>query len=304
MLCFVFAALVVLLDQFIKHWIVLTLPLHENTGLIPGILGLTHIENSGAAFSILADQRWLLAGIAFAAALILIFILLRYNEGFWGTLGLASVLGGTVGNLIDRVFHGYVVDMFVPEFINFAVFNVADIFITLGGITFCIFFIITSFRPYGSGKGALESADDSIDAQQDGEYEYPDWQDDGDFDSLSDTKVIPPKQRPSEFVSQAEEPAAQPEQESYFEAEPDIEEYSEAEPDREEYFDAEPEQEVYYETEPAQPEYVEIIPDPPEDMISTLEALGSLESELSALDDYDVDSLLREYGFEDEETFE
>ena len=147
MLCFIFAVLIVLLDQFIKRWILLTLALHESMELIPGVVGLTHVENTGAAFSILENQRWLLIGIAVVAALLLIAILLRYNDGFWSTLGLAAVLGGTLGNLADRVLLGYVVDIFELQFMNFAIFNIADIFITLGGITFLIHFIVSSLRP-------------------------------------------------------------------------------------------------------------------------------------------------------------
>ena len=146
MLCFVFAALVVLLDQFMKRWVLLTLALQEHKVLIPGILSLTNVRNTGAAFSILSNQRWLLTGIAFGTVLFLIAILLRYDEGFWGTLGLSAVLGGAVGNLIDRLFYGYVIDIFNPLFINFAIFNIADIFITLGGITFIVFFIHTTVK--------------------------------------------------------------------------------------------------------------------------------------------------------------
>jgi signal peptidase II len=152
-LCFVFSILVVLLDQLFKRWIAITLVVNEQQSLIPGVVTLTHVENSGAAFSFLSGQRWLLAAIMFVCVIVLIAILLRYNEGFWGTLGLAAVLGGAVGNLIDRVFHGYVVDMFEFQFMKFAIFNVADIFITLGGITFCVFFIASSMKS-SKNKGA------------------------------------------------------------------------------------------------------------------------------------------------------
>ena len=146
MLRFIFSILVVLLDQFFKRWIVITLDVGQETSVIPGLLSLFHLQNTGAAFSFMADQRWMLAGIQFAAAFVLIMILLRYTDGFWGTLGLAAVLGGTIGNLIDRVFLGYVVDMFRFLFVDFAIFNIADIFITLGFATFLIHFIVSSFR--------------------------------------------------------------------------------------------------------------------------------------------------------------
>jgi len=320
MLCFVFAALVVLLDQFIKRWVVLTLALNENMDLIPGVVGLTHYENTGAAFSILSGQRWLLAGIALIAALVLIFILLRYNEGFWGTLGLSAVLGGAVGNMIDRIFNGYVVDMFIPQFINFAIFNVADIFITLGGITFCIFFIITSFRsPDRLGAtGGLADEDSYGDSDEQGDY--TDWQDEGDIDEFSDTKVIPSRQRPSEYVSQTADPPSPAEQENYFGEYPPQEERFEIDTGQSYEYNTDPSQEVAFnvgqilgddadsgteqpvafEALSDQPEYNEPADKPSEDFVSTLEALDSLETELSMLDDYDVDDLLKEYGFEDD----
>ena len=315
MLCFVFAALVVLLDQLFKHWVVLTVPLHERLELIPGVIGLTHIENTGAAFSLFDNQRWLLAGIAFVAVIVLIFILLRYNEGFWGTLGLAAVLGGAIGNLIDRVLYGHVVDMFEPLFINFAIFNIADIFITLGGITFCIFFTIMSFK---STSSKLASAD--TDQGQPGKdlhtpYDYDVEQDDDDLDTLSDTKVIPPRRRPSDYVAQQASPDTGPEQEDIFEAGSgqagfaDIEAEQPASyetgPGQPEDLYAGPDRFVIDEAMPEQPAYLTPAPDASgasgtPGASGTLDALGALESELGSVKDYDVDELLREYGFEDD----
>jgi len=148
MLCFLFAALIVALDQFFKQWVLRTLSIGEaGPEIIPGVLGLTRWENDGAMLNILSGQQWLLAGIAFIAAIALIMILLRYNEGFWGTLGLAAVLGGTVGNLVDRILNeGRVVDMFRTLFITFPIFNIADIFITLGFLTFLVHFIILTIK--------------------------------------------------------------------------------------------------------------------------------------------------------------
>ena len=180
MLCFVFSALVVVLDQLFKRWITITMAVGEQKAIIPGVISLARVENFGAAFSILSGKRWLLAAIMFVAILVIIWILLRYNEGFWGTLGLSAVLGGAVGNLIDRVFSGHVVDMFEFKFIDFAIFNVADIFITLGGITFLIFFIVTSFKPAGAKEDSLSGA------QQDAPYDSGDEYDEDEYDDYED----------------------------------------------------------------------------------------------------------------------
>ena len=260
MLCFVFAALVVLLDQFFKHWVVRTLEVFEKADLIPGVIGLTHIQNTGAAFSILADQRWLLAGIAFVAAIVLIFILLRYTEGFWGTLGLAAVLGGAVGNLIDRVFYGHVVDMFRVLFINFAVFNIADIFITLGFVTFCLHFIAVTIRSSRNDKESDRRAQVGT-AENYEMYNLPDVQDIPDYDDSAVTKIADSRYS---VTANANTPV--------------------------------------YSAKEAVSEYYESKPEPEHDITSTLEALSvleSLESELDSIDDLDVDKLLREYGFEE-----
>ena len=167
MLIFVFSALIVLTDQFFKHWIVLTHDIGEKTVLIPGFLSLFRLHNPGAAFGFLSGQPWwLLASIQFVAAVFLVMVILRYTEGFWGSLGLAAVLGGTIGNLIDRVFAGWgtdvahhVVDMFRFTFIDFAIFNIADVFITLGFLAFLIHFIVVTFQSDKNKNALAEGAD-------------------------------------------------------------------------------------------------------------------------------------------------
>lgn len=190
MLCFVFSALVVVLDQLFKRYITITMTLYETKTLIPGLVGITYVQNPNAALSIYIGGRWVLAAIMFVCIIILIAILLRYNEGFWGTLGLAAALGGAVGNLIDRVFIGEVIDMFEFQFVNFAVFNIADIFVTLGGLTFCIFFIVSSFKSSGKRDDALDSAHSDAHAAMHAEPEpaqiEPDYLSDYDYEDSDD----------------------------------------------------------------------------------------------------------------------
>jgi len=191
MLRFVFAALVLALDQLFKHWITLTLEVGERGSVvIPGILGLMHLENDGAMLNILSGQQWLLAGIAFVVSVALVMILLRYNEGFMGTLGLSAVLGGALGNLWDRIFNdGSVVDMFETLFINFPIFNIADIFITLGMATFLIHFIMLSFK--GEGEGELKATDS-------GQY-YDDVPSNEETDTSEDAHTVAQSQAYDEF---------------------------------------------------------------------------------------------------------
>lgn len=322
MLVFIFSGLVVLLDQFFKRWIVGTLELGDRMDLIPGVIGLWHTQNSGAAFGILAGQRWLLAAIAFVSCIILIFILLRYNEGFWGTLGLGAVLGGAAGNLIDRLWPGgggYVVDMFETLFMQFAIFNIADIFIVLGFITFCIHFIIVSVRQDREEKEALEGDDeqyfdDDYDDQYDDRYVEYDEQYGGEYDDNGGQYNQPDTSE--EFVnpfsddySDSDAPHVPP---APISSEPDLDEIALyiGEPQG---VSAHSQADLSYSTpvvstplaqentstkisSTAWREYYEPVSEEKGDA-QTLDALNSLESELSS-DDYDVDALLREYGFE------
>jgi signal peptidase II len=294
MLCFIFAALVVILDQVFKRWIMLTVELHGHVALIPGVIELTHFQNSGAAFSILEDKRWLLAGISLVAAVILIFILLRYTEGFWGTLGLSAVLGGTVGNLIDRVFQGFVVDMFRPLFINFAVFNVADMFLTLGVITFSIHFIATALKSSRDGEVLAETSFDyeEYEEEEDDDDEYlisdiPEIRDIPDIESYTDT--VPYRRDNQKGASNRKS------QDGSYESVPEQSDIHMSEYPQPDNYAASPEQPVHAAVT-EQSGYSQPEPDSHDDLASLLSAL---ESELGSIDDFDTDALLREYGFED-----
>ncbi len=143
MIYFIISALIVVLDQASKYFISLQMSSESTAELIPGIIRLAYVENTGAAFSFLRDMQWLLVAVSFIVIVLLILLMLRFGSKIKpiGRLGLAMVLGGAIGNLIDRALFGYVVDFFEFEFIRFAVFNVADIFITIGGIVFCLYYL-------------------------------------------------------------------------------------------------------------------------------------------------------------------
>lgn len=162
MLYFIIAVVIVLADQAVKYLITIDLAAGEQIALIPGIIHLTYVENTGAAFSILSDMRWVLVAVSSVCSLVIIYILLKYKNKIevFGKLALACVLGGALGNLIDRAVLGYVVDIFETEFIRFAVFNVADCFITVGGIAFCIYYFFHSGKKEKIKAGrAAASAD-------------------------------------------------------------------------------------------------------------------------------------------------
>lgn len=143
MLYAILAALLVGVDQLVKALVRAYIPLGEGVPFLPHVMQLTYYQNTGAAFSIFEEHTWMLTLISAAASVLLAVLLVkRVFPQTFGMITLTVVLAGAVGNLIDRLFLGYVTDMFQTLFINFAIFNVADICIVCGGIAFCIYFLL------------------------------------------------------------------------------------------------------------------------------------------------------------------
>ncbi len=135
-------AAMVLVDQVVKYWAVTALAPMGSIPLIPGILQLTYVENRGAAFSLLENQTWLfvlLAAVVVGAIAYVFYKNLIQNT--WGKVSLLVVCAGAIGNGIDRIMHQYVVDMIEVLFIRFPVFNIADIYVTVGVIMFSIYYL-------------------------------------------------------------------------------------------------------------------------------------------------------------------
>lgn len=125
--------LLIVLDQLVKWAIVSNIKLGEVKGFIPSIMSLTYLQNTGAAFSILENQQWLFTIITLLVIGGAIWYLIKNIKGsFWLISGLTLIIAGGLGNFIDRLRQGFVVDMFQIDFINFAVFNVADTYLTFG----------------------------------------------------------------------------------------------------------------------------------------------------------------------------
>ena len=129
-----FAGLVAAADQFTKYLVMQNLGLYEEVTLVPGVLGLTHVRNQGAAFSSFQGMRWLFLLIFAVFTLALLYEYFRKPMPFAGVERwcLAAIYGGGLGNVIDRVRLGYVVDMLETLFMEFPVFNLADCFICCG----------------------------------------------------------------------------------------------------------------------------------------------------------------------------
>lgn len=138
---FLLSGALVVVDQVVKYLVRQGIPLHTAVDFLPG-MALTYVQNTGAAFSLFQEHTWLLALLSGVVSAALVVALARkIFPHWWGMLALALLLGGAVGNFIDRLLLGYVTDMFATTFINFPVFNVADIGVVLGGVLLCVYVI-------------------------------------------------------------------------------------------------------------------------------------------------------------------
>ena len=128
----IIAALIVL-DQLVKAYVVQNIALGEVKTWIPNLVSLTYLQNRGAAFSMLQDQQWFFAVITLVVMGVAVWYLHKHIEdSWWLVTGLVLIIAGGLGNFIDRISQGFVVDMFHLDFINFAIFNVADSYLTVG----------------------------------------------------------------------------------------------------------------------------------------------------------------------------
>ena len=143
MVYFLAIALCVAADQAVKLWVVANLGLYESAPLIPGFVELFYIQNTGGGFSILTEHTWLLtiltAVLMTGIAALLVKKVFPHPLAMWT---LTIVLGGGLGNLVDRVRLGYVVDMFNFQFMTYPVFNVADILVVCGVIGFAAYYLL------------------------------------------------------------------------------------------------------------------------------------------------------------------
>ena len=134
-------------DQYTKYFISANYALAESHGFIPGIIDITYVRNTGAAWGMLSDRTWLLISITAVVMLVCFALILKYGTKnkflFWAMI---LVLSGGVGNMIDRIFHGFVVDFlhftFWPEF---PVFNLADCAIVSGAVLLAVYFVISLY---------------------------------------------------------------------------------------------------------------------------------------------------------------
>lgn len=193
------AILILIADQGLKYWVTVNIALDTgHVTLIPGVLELTNIHNNGAAFSMLEHApHWIFIIFTLVFAAIAVFCLRRnVVHGKVGRWSVVLVLAGAVGNCIDRILSGYVVDMFNFLFVRFAVFNLADIFIVVAGIALCLHVIF--YR-----------GDGSEDAPAPKKARKPRKR--ADTSARAHKLHLPARKQPIEPPAAPKEPAAQPE---------------------------------------------------------------------------------------------
>lgn len=143
MLYYLISICLIVIDQLVKGWVRGSIPLGESVPFIPHVMDLTYTQNTGAAFSSFSELTWLLTLVSLAASVAVAVLLWKdIFPGKWGRLSLSLILAGAVGNLIDRALLGFVTDMFQTTFINFAVFNVADICVVAGGFLMAAYVLL------------------------------------------------------------------------------------------------------------------------------------------------------------------
>lgn len=174
MLYAIIAAIILIGDQWLKYWVTVNITLSTGeAALIPGVVKLVNIHNSGAAFGFLSDAayaRWLFLGIAALFIIVIVVVLAKHLfKSRFANWCAVMALAGAVGNCIDRALYGYVVDMFKVEFMDFAVFNVADVFLVVACLAFVIYLIVDLFR----GKDDDGKDDDGEDDDDEDDDEKP-----------------------------------------------------------------------------------------------------------------------------------
>lgn len=131
-------AIVLFLDQLSKIIVALTLPSGQSATVIPNWIYITHTHNSGTIWGIAQGSNYIFAIVAVVVICLVLFMSPKITSSLFSKICLGAILGGAIGNLVDRIFRGFVIDFIEFRIINFPVFNVADIGIVCGAILLAI----------------------------------------------------------------------------------------------------------------------------------------------------------------------
>lgn len=142
-LAFVIAAVVIAGDQLTKAWVMNTLKPIGDIPLWEGVFHFHYAQNTGASFGMLPGFKWVFTAFSVAASIAIIAYIVRQRRWLPAMLAvpLGLMLGGAIGNLIDRIRVGYVIDFLYFKLINFAIFNVADSCLVVGAILLAVYLV-------------------------------------------------------------------------------------------------------------------------------------------------------------------
>lgn len=161
------------LDQLTKRWVLSNIPAGSRRPFIPGMLDLFHVQNDGAAFSIGSGRPLFFAALTAVVVLGMIYAVMREKNLPLPLIAIVGlVAGGGIGNGLERVAHGSVTDFLATTFINFAIFNVADIFVTCGIIAACIYWFVWDSKRRSSendGEASEKESGANKENDEDGE---------------------------------------------------------------------------------------------------------------------------------------
>ncbi|MHC9532644.1 signal peptidase II [Dellaglioa sp. BT-FLS60] len=132
------ALMILVVDQVVKYAVSANIALNTSQTVIPNFFSIANIRNDGAAWSLLAGKQWFFFIVSIAALVLMVYYFYKYRTNAGYKLSIVLMIAGTLGNFIDRLRFGYVVDMFQTDFINFPIFNVADMALTVGVIILLI----------------------------------------------------------------------------------------------------------------------------------------------------------------------
>lgn len=145
--CTIMIILIVAFDQITKYFASLKLADGSVAKFIPGVVQFKYAENAGMAFSMLSGARWVFIALTVVVCVGVFYYLFSNRcKNLWLYWSLGVILSGGIGNLIDRIRFGYVVDFIEPTFVNFAIFNIADCAVTCGAVVLVGYLLYDAFK--------------------------------------------------------------------------------------------------------------------------------------------------------------
>ena len=168
--CIVVILLSIVIDQISKYLVASYLPAIGTLPLIPDIFHFTYVENRGAAFGMLANHRWVFMVLSvLGIGAMIVWLAWEKPKSLWMRTALSLVIGGGIGNMIDRLLLGYVIDFIDCRFIDFYVFNIADSCVCVGCAMFVIGAIYEEVKNVKAKKAAGENGESEENASGESE---------------------------------------------------------------------------------------------------------------------------------------